>query len=366
MGLFGKQLVGLDIGSNTIKLVQLKESGKGWQLVSYAVQEISSEAVEELDPDLKETVLTEALKKLFKSHKISNKNVVTAVSGDAVIVRYVKLPFMTEDELRNVIAYEAEQHIPLPIDQVVIDFHILGEVQDENQKKLEVLLVAAKEEMIDLHIRLLQNAGLKSNVIDVDSFAMENSYEANYGIEAGETVALINIGAKITTINVIEDGVSHLTRDFTVAGNQFTKEIQREFNLSFSQAEELKKQQGAIVIENDEITLTRMPDKEDRSFRISEAITPALNKMLSEIKRSFDFYENSIKKKPITKVVLSGGSAKLKNIDKFLADKLGIPVSLSDPFKNVQAHLREAELDKLKEDASMLVVGVGLALRKPS
>src|SRR5260370_39750047 len=127
MGFFSKQLVGLDIGSNSIKLVQLKAVGKGYQLVNYAIQEVSGEAVEELDPELKETVLSESLKKLFKEKKMSNRNVVTAVSGDAVSVRYGKLPFMTEDELRNVISYESEQHIPLPIDKVVINFHILGE-----------------------------------------------------------------------------------------------------------------------------------------------------------------------------------------------------------------------------------------------
>lgn len=364
MGLFSKTLVGLDIGSNSIKMVQLRESGKSYHLVNYCVQSVSSETVEELDPDLKETILSESLKKLFREKRVA-RNVMTAVSGDAVIVRYVKLPFMTEDELRNVISYKAEQHIPLPIDQVVIDFHILGEVQEENQKKLEVLLVAAKEEMIEQHIHLLKVSGLKPELIDVDSFAMENAYEANYGKEPGETVALINLGAKITTINVMEDGISHLTRDFTVAGNQFTKEIQREFNLSFSQAEELKKQQGSIVIESDEITLTRMPDKDDRSVRISEAITPVLNKMLSEIRRSFDFYENSIKKKPITKVILSGGSAKLKNLDRFLSDKLGVPVSVSDPFKTIQTSLKGIDLESLQDAAPMLAVGVGLALRRP-
>jgi len=364
MGLFSKNVVGLDIGSNSFKLVQLKSTSKGWQLVKYAIQEVSGEAVEELDPDLKETVLSEGLKKLFKARKVSNKRVATAVSGDSVIVRYVKLPFMTEEELRNVISYEAEQHIPLPIDQVVVDFHILGEAADEKEKKLEVLLVAAKEELIDQHIRILKLAGLKPAVIDVDSFAMENAYEANHGKELGETVALINIGAKITTINVVEDGISHLTRDFAVAGNQFTKEIQREFNLSFSQAEELKKQQGTIVIESDEINLSRMPDKEDRSSRISEAITPVLNKILSELKRSFDFYENSIKGRPISKVLLSGGSARLKNLDKFLSDKLGVPVERSDPFSQIRVNLGEADMEALRENAPALAVSVGLALRR--
>lgn len=363
MGLFSSSLIGLDIGSSSIKMVQLKPSGKGFALVSYAVQEISDEAVEDIDPDLKPTVLAEGLRRLYKEKKLSNRNVVTAVSGDAVIVRYIKLPFMTQDELKNVISYEAEQHIPLPIDQVVIDFHILGEVQEDNQKKIEVLLVAAKEEMVDDHIEILKKARLKPKVIDVDSFAMENAYEQNYGVESGQTVALINIGAKITTINVVEDGVSHLTRDFSVAGNQFTKEIQREFNLSFAQAEELKRQQGAVSVESDEIMLTRMPDKDDRSMRISEAVTPVLNKMLSEFRRSFDFYENSIKRRPISKVLLTGGGSRLKNIEKFFSDKLGVPTEIGDPFKGIELP-RGVDAEELRKVAPALMVGVGLALRK--
>jgi type IV pilus assembly protein PilM len=364
MGLFSSSLIGLDIGSSSIKLVQLKPSGKDrWVLQAYAVQNLSEEAVEEIDPDLRPAVVAEALKKVFKASRASGRRVVTAVSGDAVIVRYIKLPFMTKDELKNVISYEAEQHIPLPIDQVVLDHHILGEIEEDNQKKLEVLLVAAKDEMVEDHLKMLKSAKLKPAVIDVDSFAMENAYLANYGQEQGETVALVNIGAKTTTINVVEDGISHLTRDFSVAGNQFTKQMQTEMNLGFSQAEELKRQQGQVAVESDEILLTRMPDKDDRSMAISEAVTPVLNKMLSEFRRSFDFYENSIKKRPISKVVLSGGGARLKNIEKFFADKLGVPTEIADPFRKIDIP-KGMDVDALKALSPALMVSVGLALRR--
>jgi type IV pilus assembly protein PilM len=364
MGLFSSSLIGLDIGTSSVKLVQLAPKGKDhWVLQAYAIQDLSEEAVEDIDPDLRPAVVGEALKKAFKAAHASGRKVVTAVSGDAVIVRYIKLPFMTKDELRNVISYEAEQHIPLPIDQVVLDHHILGEVEEDNQKKLEVLLVAAKDEMVEDHLRLLKNARLKPVVIDVDSFAMENAYLANYGEEKGETVALVNIGAKTTTINVIEDGVSHLTRDFSVAGNQFTKQMQQELNLGFSQAEELKRQQGQVAVENDEILLTRMPDKDDRSMAISEAVTPVLNKMLSEFRRSFDFYENSIKKRPISKVVLSGGGARLKNIEKFFADKLGVPTEIAEPFRRIDIP-KGMDIDEVRSVAPALMVAVGLAMRK--
>ena len=361
---FSSPLIGLDIGTSSVKLVQLAPKGKGrWVLRAYGIQDLSDEAVEEIDADLRPAVIGEAIKKVFKLSKASGRKVVTAVSGDAVIVRYVKLPFMTKDELKNVISYEAEQHIPLPIDQVILDHHILGEIEEDNQKKLEVLLVAAKDEMIEEHLKVLKASHLKPGVIDVDSFAMENAYLANYGEEKGETVALVNIGAKTTTINVIEDGVSHLTRDFSVAGNQFTKQMQTEMNLGFSQAEELKRQQGQVAVESDEILLTRMPDKDDRSMAISEAVTPVLNKMLSEFRRSFDFYENSIKKRPISKVILSGGGARLRNIEKFFADKLGVPTEIADPFKNIEIP-KGFDADAIRAAAPALMVSVGLALRK--
>src|SRR5665213_1698527 len=199
---FSAPLIGVDIGTSSVKLVQVVPNGKDrWVLQSYAIQDLSDEAVEEIDADLRPAVVGLALKKAFKASKMKGRHVVTAVSGDAVIVRYVKLPFMTPAELKNVISYEAEQHIPLPIDQVVLDHHILGTVEEDNQKKLEVLLVAAKSEMVDEHLSLLKAARLKPAVIDVDSFAMENAYLANYGVEKGQTVALVNIGAKTTTIN---------------------------------------------------------------------------------------------------------------------------------------------------------------------
>ncbi|MGH7442940.1 MAG: type IV pilus assembly protein PilM, partial [bacterium] len=277
----------------------------------------------------------------------------------------IKLPFMNAAELRNVIAYEAEQHIPLPLDQVVLDHHVLGEIDEDGQKKLEVLLVAAKADQMDEHLALLKACRLKPALVDVDSFALENAHLANYGIEKGQTVALVNIGAKITTINVVEDGVSHLTRDFAVAGNQFTKQIQADLSLGFAQAEELKRQQGQVVVEGDEMMLTRVPDKDDRSMAISEAVTPVLAKMLSEFRRSFDFYENSIKKRPISKVLLSGGGARLKNIEKYFADKLGVPAEIADPFRNIEI-AKGLDAAGIRAAGPALMVCVGLALRRGS
>jgi type IV pilus assembly protein PilM len=207
-------------------------------------------------------------------------------------------------------------------------------------------------------------------VIDVDAFALCNAYNLNAqeesegGIKA-DTVALINLGAKFTTITIAEKGVPHLTRDVNIGGNNFTKEIQREFNLSFSQSEELKKQHAMIVVESDEMLLSSVPSSDDdKSSRIFEAITPALNKLLNDIRRSFDYYESTVKKKPVQKILLSGGSSKIKNIDRFLSERLGIPVEINYPFKNININSKNFDFDYLRANAVHFNVALGLALRK--
>ncbi|MCK5219806.1 type IV pilus assembly protein PilM, partial [bacterium] len=297
---------------------------------------------------------------------IRTKNVATAISGDSVIVRYVKLPYMSEDELKNVITYEAEQYIPLAIDLVVLDFEILGELEEEGQRKIEVLLVAAKEDIIDQHVDILKRAGLTPIVIDVDTFALENAFDYNFGQAEAETetISLVHIGAKLTTINILENGVSHLTRDVAVAGNNFTREIQREFGISFIQAEELKFRAGEVPIESEDIMQMEMPGKDNESNRIGEAITPVLNKLVAEIQRSFDYYESSIRRGTISRIQLSGGTSRLKKIEKYLADKLNLVVGMNDPFQNISIPEKEFDIGFITARAQMFNVVVGLAMRQ--
>lgn len=359
-----RNFIGLDIGNHMIKAIQMRRKGDSLRVVSLAIAEVPTEVQEEADPYIKNDLLAHTIKELLYENSIKSKHVVTAIAGDAVIVRYVKLPFMTEDELKNVISYEAEQYIPLAIDQVVLDFEVLGELEEDGQRKIEVLLVAAKEEIIELHINLIKQAGLTPAVIDVDSFALQNAYEFNHGIQEGETIALINIGAKLTTINIIENGITHLTRDVAVAGNNFTREIQREFDLGFAEAEKLKRQEGEVLIESEDIMQMEMPKKEDNKARIAEAMTPVLNKLVAEIQRSFDYYESSIRKSAVTRVVLSGGNGQLKNLDKYLGEKLDITVELSNPFKNLIVSEKEFDIDYIDSNAQLFNIAVGLALRQ--
>lgn len=363
MNLFSKTIVGLDIGTSSVKLVELKNINNRWRLVAAGVTDIPRESLESKNPDQQRAVVAEAIKKTYDKSGIKTKKVATALSGESVIIRYVKMPFMTEEELRKTISKEAEQHIPLSMDQVVLDFQILGEGQEDGQRKIDVLLVAAKIDLVDQHIATLKAAGLTPTIIDVDAFAVQNAYEVNRLEANEETVALINVGATWTTINILEGVFTQFTRDIPVAGNDFTKEIQKEFNLKFSEAEELKKSHGAISIEEEEFNLSSVSQKDDRVLRMSDVMTPILNKLLGEIRRSFDYYETQSRKKNVERVILCGGSAKLKNLNRFLAGKLGVPVEHFGTFRNIEVS-KNVDLEQVTEKELYLGVGLGLALRQ--
>ncbi len=363
MSFFSKGIVGLDIGTSSVKVIQLKQNAGQWRLVSMGISELPKEIQENNNQDTTKNIMVDTIKKLFKVSGINTKKVVTALSGDSVIIRYVKLPFMTTEELRGAIPREAEQYIPLNLDQVVLDFQILGESQEDGQKKLDVLLVAAKVDVVDQHLSLLKSIGLTPLIIDVDAFALENAYEINRTEQGEETVALINLGASLTTINILEGKNTRFTRDIPVAGNDFTKEIQKEFNLKFSEAEELKKSHGAISMEEDDFNLSAITQKDDRVLRMSDVMTPVLNKLLGEIRRSFDYYETQSRKKTVERVILLGGSAKLKNVNRFLASKLGIPVENFAAFRNIEVG-KNIDSEQLSEKEVYMGVCLGLALRQ--
>jgi type IV pilus assembly protein PilM len=333
------------------------------QLVAMGMVDIPKDSLEAKNPEAQRGVMIEAIKRVFKESGIKAKKVVTSLSGDSVIIRYVKLPFMTAEELRGAIPKEAEQYIPLNIDQVILDFQILGETQEDGQRKLDVLLVAAKVDVVDQHLLLLKAAGLTPMVIDVDAFALQNSFELNRIESNDETVALINIGASLTSINILEGNNTRFTRDIPVAGNDFTKEIQKEFNLKFSEAEELKKSHGSISMEEDDFSLSTVSQKDDRVLRMSDVMTPVLNKLLGEIRRSFDYYETQARKKTVERVILLGGSARLKNVNRFLANKLGIPVEHFSTFRNVESP-KTVDPEQMAEKEFHMGVCLGLALRQ--
>ena len=243
MGLFGgsKGLVGLDIGSSAIKAVELKAGGKGssdYQLLNIGMEPLPPEAI--VDGAIMDSgAVIDAIQRLFSAQKIKTNDVATSVSGNAVIVKKISLPQMSPEELAESIHWEAEQYIPFDIQDVSLDYEVIeGGGTGGN---MDVLLVAVKKDKISDYTSAISQAGKNPAIVDVDVFALQNCYEVNYGVDPAKVVALLNVGASIMNINIVKGATSIFNRDISVGGNQYTDAIQKDLNLSFDQAETLKK-----------------------------------------------------------------------------------------------------------------------------
>lgn len=345
----GKLAVGLDIGSGSIKLCQLKPGKKGnYQLISFGMVQLPPEAI--VDGALmNSTAVVDGIQELFASQKIKHKEVATSVSGHSVIIKKINLPQMTPEELEESIQWEAEQYIPFDINDVNIDVQILN-TESTQAGQMDVLLVAAKKDMVNDYTSVIMEAGLTPVVVDVDSFAVQNMFEVNYEVPRSETVVLINIGAAVTNINVLANGISTFTRDISIGGGQFTDAIQKALNVSYDEAEALKLGGGA---DTDAV----VPQEVERVLQTeSEAIA-------NEVQRSLDFYAATSADAHLARIFLSGGSAKIPALIKTIERRTSVPVELVNPFRNIDISGRGFSVDYLKNVAPMAAVSVGLALR---
>jgi len=364
MGIFSrsKELVGIDIGTHSIKLVELKGSPARWILSKYAISEIPSGSTEELSPEERKTVGISALRKMLSTTRVSTRKAATSISGNAVIVRYVKFPRMSPSDLEKTIQFEAEPYIPFDIREVNISTHILGDVMEDGQPKMETVLVGAKKDLLQERLEIIESAGLKLLVIDVDAFALENAYEITRNKERGETVMLLNIGATTSNINILENGVSKIVRDIFIAGNIFTKAIQKNLQVDYSEAENLKKEHGLTLTSGEE-ELESIADKDEMKVQVSTILMPLVRELVGEARRSIDYYQAQTGgEKGLERVILSGGSSKLKNLDRFFSEELGLAVHMNNPFQGIDT-TRVPRKD-LEEIAPLFAVAVGLATRR--
>lgn len=361
----GKTAVGLDISSDTVKAVQLKQTRRGVSLANLGMGKLSPSPIADEISEARTDLTAKAIKRVLGQNKIKTKSVYTSVGGTSVVVRYIVLPYMTQKELRDVIRFEAEGYIPFDVRQVVLDCEILREFVERGEKKIEVLLVAAKEEIIGQHMEIMKKVNLKPLAINVDTFAVEDSWElsGSSGIkEENEIIALIDIGARVTNINIIERKRSSFNRDVLVGGNDFTKAIAGDLGVDFQAAEALKEEQGRISMEGEVETAAL---EGDRTSRINEAIGTVAAKLLGELDRSFVYYyaHTQIHKKTINRVVLNGGSSRLPNLDRFLSNGLGIPVEINNPFKRIHIDTANVDPKYISKVAPAFAVSAGLALR---
>jgi type IV pilus assembly protein PilM len=345
-----KNALGLDIGSSSVKLVQLRESKKGVQLANFSMAPLPSEAI--VDGALMNaSAVVDTIQGMIAAQKLKFKDCAVAISGHSVIIKKISLPAMTQEELDESIKWEAEQYIPFDVNDVYLDYQILQSRPDQGQ--MDVLLVAAKKEVVDEYAGVVREAGLDPVVVDVDAFTIYNTFEAAYGFPPGETVVLIDIGAATISINVVSNGVSMFTRDISMGGNQFTEEIQKQLNVSYDEAEAYKLG-GEKGVDADSV----VPQE------VEQVLQSVSDSMAGEIHRSLDFYLATSSEGRVSRVYLSGGTSKVPALARAIEDKVGVAVELIDPFRNIQIDPKVFNLDYINEIRSIASVAVGLGLRR--
>ena len=341
-----KNVIGLDIGSSSVKLVELREGKNGYKLQHLAISPLPPEAI--VDGALMDSVtIIDTIRDLVSS-TTKTRDVVTSVSGHSVIVKKITLPFMTERELRDSINWEAERHIPFDINDVNLDFQILG-AGSENPDLMDVILVAAKKDIINDYISVVMEAGLSPLVVDIDAFALENMVGINYDIDRDDMVAIVNVGASVTNITILKNNVSAFTRDVFKGGNQITEEIQRQLHVDYEEAEKMK-----------------VGQKSDSSSQgvVEEVLKSASESLAVEIGNSIDFFQSTGTYQKISRLFLSGGGSKVKDFDGILQQQIGVPVEMANPFKRIEYSEKDFDLEYLRDIGPVMAVGVGLASRK--
>lgn len=344
-----KEVLGVDIGSQTIKIVELKQSRDGKPILRKCAHEYIAEG--EITPEEKKNVLIDKFKEIVQREKFATKRVATSLSGNQVIVRYVKFPKLTPEELTKTIQFEAESYIPFDIREVNLAFYILGDVIQEGEKKMETVLVAVKKDVVQERVEILEKAGLEPAIINVDAFAIENALELIRKPEVKETIVAVNLGASVTNVVIIENGISKVVRDIFIAGNTFTKIIQQNLTLEFTKAEELKKRYG-LVLEGEEAPREKL--------EVSKALMPVVNDLLKEIQHSIDYYQTQVVEEAVVnRVLFSGGGAQMPALGKYFAQELQLPVEIHNPFTALTVPTSLPE--EINEKAATFTIAVGLA-----
>ncbi len=340
-----KNLVGLDIGSSSVKAVELGKKGSSLQLLNLGFENLQTDTI--VDGQIMElNNVSNVISQIFNEHQIRTTRVCAGVSGHSVIVKNIVLPQMSSEELQESFSWHAEEHIPFDIADVNLDYELTSRAEDA----LHVLMAACKSDKIANVKQAIQLAGKQPVIIDVDAFALQNCYEVNYRPRPGEIVALLNIGAATMNINILNGTRSVFARDASVGGSQYTSLLQRELGLSFEQAEGVKR---------------GMPLPEGTEARPIQPIIETVSEALAlEVKKTVDFYRATAQDEVgIQKIFLAGGGSKLPGLADFLARKFEIPVEVFDPFRQIEVDSRKFDPEYMREIVPEMAVAVGLALR---
>jgi type IV pilus assembly protein PilM len=342
----GKQCIGLDIGSSSVKVVQLRKKGSGWALQAFGMQPLLPQTIVD-GTIMDQTAVADAIRQLWSRLKLKVKDVSIAIAGHSVIIKKIAVPQQSAEQLANNIRVEAEHHIPFGKDDVELDYHVTNPANASGQT--ELLLVAAKKEVVADYVQCVRDAGLSPHVVDVAAFASQNGFEVNYPLDPRETVVLINIGAAISNINIVRSGVSLFTRDVTIGGNAFTEEIQKQLGIASDEAEAYKV--GGSQVENGVVP--------QEVLRVMDGVAEV---MAGEFQRSLDFFLATTNDANVTRIVLAGGSAKIASLHRAIERRSRLPLEVADAWKRIEI---DASLDRmyLAAHSPEALIGVGLAMR---
>lgn len=346
--IFGsRQVVGLDLGTSSVKMVELQSSGRNYKMTNFGMSSIPEGLIdggEILDP----SALSQVILALHKELGIKTKTVCTGMFGGAVIVKKISMPRIDPKLISEQIQWEAEQYIPFDLSEVNLDYHLLDSSK-KNSETMDILLVAAKHDYIIRYFEAVEIAGLKCSLIDVNGFALANCFEMNYGRRKDETIALINIGAGVTNLVVVEGGSVVFCRDIPIGGSVYNMEISRELGVSSQEAEELK---------------IGFAQTQSSPVELATVISNTNDMICEEVKDSFKFYEQSKSGSSVTSIFLSGGSVKVPNLIEAISSATGLSCQLMNPLQRVSYNPKGFSEQFISEITPFLPCVLGLGARR--
>jgi len=340
-------VLSIDISTAAVKLLELSRQGARYRVESYGVAPLPKDAV--IDKNITNVnMIADSIKVALKQSGSKLKQATVAVAGSAVMTKIITMDAsLTEDEMEEQIMIEADQYVPYSLDEVNFDFEV-QRVNENNPEMVDVLLAASRKENVDNRVEALSKAGLTAHIVDVEAFAMESAFSllANQFVDSmeGQTVAIVDMGSTMTTLNVLYDGRSVYTREQGFGGKQLTEEIQRRYGLSYEEAGLAKRHGG-------------LPDN-----YTSDVLDPFKRAMVQQIQRSLQFFVSSSANRGIDRIILAGGCASIPGVDQLVEKNLGVPVYIANPFVNMTLS-HKIKPQALSSDAPAMMIACGLALR---
>ena len=339
-----KTHVGISIGTSSIKLIELRKTGKIWQLLHFGVVNLPEDVIvnrEVVNP----VALIENIKVLINQIKLKNKNVCTSLSGTSLIIKRMTVSTTNKKDLQDQVFWEAEQYLPFDVSEVVMDFHLLSQM---SEKESDVIFVAVKKSVLEAYMNCISEAGLKPKIVDLDFFALQNLVEANYPMSPTEATAVVDVGASSMKIVITSAGVPVFTKDTGIGGKNLTAEIQRSLGLSFADAESLKISGASSGVVPQEV---------------GDLMQNMADNLAVEIKKTIDFYHASSSGAPVTSVLLTGGCASIPGFSKVVEDVVNLPAQLMNPFNVISYDPSVFTPEYLNTIAPLAAIPIGLALR---